>query len=309
MIEGECMRLDWRNELSNKLDHADLQYDQSMKELTTFKIGGNASAVLFAKDENEITTALQFCKQNDIEIFLIGNGSNLLVRDGGIEGLVIQTKKNMNRVRFEGNTVFAQAGCKLWMLAKESIDRNLSGLSFAGGIPGTVGGAVYMNAGAYGGCIADCLEKVSYIDHQNILQTIKPKPEDMQYRSTIFSKEGYFIIHAEFLLSPVTNGQAKEHFDACNLARKTKQPIEFPSAGSTFKRPEGHFAGKLIEEADCKGLTIGDAQVSILHAGFIINLGNATAKDVLSLIKEVQRRVQAQSGILLEPEIRIVGKE
>lgn len=291
------------------LPNAFLLFDEPMSRHTTFKIGGKSDALLSAKDSGEVITALRFCQEQGLPCFVMGNGSNLLVRDGGIRGVVVKIHEHMQAYSLSGDTATAQAGCKLALLVRETVEKNLAGLEFAGGIPGTVGGAVLMNAGAYGGCMADCLRQVTYIDERFELCQITPGEKDMGYRDTVFSRNGYIVVRAEFSFSRCTDGSVRERYEACNTARRSKQPLSLPSAGSAFKRPEGHFAGQLIQNAGLKGESVGAAQVSPLHAGFIVNNGGARACDVLALMALVQRRVFDDSGVRLEPEIKIVGED
>ena len=304
------MENNWRSRLKEALPQGDLdiRFDEPMAKHTTFRIGGPADALLLPGSMAEIEAALAFCKGEGVPLTVIGNGSNLLVRDGGIRGLVIRLQQNFSAFRFEGEKLFAQAGCKLGSLAEESVRRGWAGLEYACGIPATVGGAVVMNAGAYGGSLSDSLFSVRCLDEDMRLIEHRVEPGDMGYRKTIFGRRGWVVLEACFLLRKDQEGKAREKLEHCSEQRRAKQPLNFPSAGSVFKRPEGHFAGQLIQEAGCKGLRVGDAEVSTLHAGFIINRGHATAQDVEALIGEVQRRVYAASGVQLETEIKILGE-
>lgn len=287
---------------------ANVFFDEPMSQYTTFGIGGAADALLIARSSEEIVIAITFARENTLPIYIMGNGSNLLVRDQGIRGIVIQISEGMQAVKFKNLQATVQAGCRFPIFVRESIEKNLKGLEFAGGIPGTVGGAIVMNAGAYGGCIADCLKTVTYLDEQLQIQTRSVQVEDMGYRTTIFSQEHWIVLEATFDFLRDFDHEARKKLDKCNCERREKQPLELPSAGSVFKRPEGYFAGKLIQEAGCQGLRVGDAQVSEKHAGFIVNLGQATANDVLALIEQVQKRVLENSGVILELEIHVIGE-
>lgn len=298
-----------KRRLMDVLSGMDIRLNESMKNHTTFRIGGLADVMIVVRSADEILQILRFGHEEAIPVTIMGNGSNLLVRDGGIRGIVVKIAEGMNQVKFTNLHATAQAGARLTLFARESIEKNLMGLAFAGGIPGTVGGAVFMNAGAYGGCMADCLESVTYIDEHIQMQTRIMESGDMGYRTTFFSQKTYIVTEACFRFQRDFDKAARTAFEQNNALRKQKQPIEMPSAGSTFKRPEGHFAGKLIQEAGCQGMRVGEAQVSPKHAGFIVNTGEASAKDIMALMEEVKRRVFENSGVKLELEVRIVGEE
>lgn len=311
-MSEKLMRSDqknWRKALRAALPDADLRFDEAMAKHTTFQVGGPADALLLPKTSEEIVLALSICKNEDCPVMVMGKGSNLLVRDGGIRGLVIQIDQNMNEMRFEGKQVWAEAGCRMSSLVQELVRRNLSGLEFAGGIPASVGGAVAMNAGAYGGSVSDCLKKVRYLDENLNLQEREIQEGDMAYRKTIFGDRRWIVLEACFELREDLSEEPAKRLEEYNRQRREKQPLSYPSAGSVFKRPPGHFAGKLIEDAGCKGLRIGGAEVSTLHAGFIINRGGASAKDIEALICEIQKRVYEQSGVQLETEVKRIGEE
>lgn len=309
--ERTANRLDetMKQRMIRALEGMDIRPDESMKKHTTFKIGGLADAMIVVRSADDILRTLQFAREENVPVTIVGNGSNLLVRDGGIRGIVMKIAEGMNESKFTNLQATVQAGCRFSLFVRESIEKNLKGLEFAGGIPGTIGGAVTMNAGAYGGCIADCLQSVTYIDEQLRLRTKTIEAGDMGYRTTIFSKHAWVVTEAGFRFQRDFDKEARAIFEKNNALRKQNQPIDLPSAGSIFKRPEGNFAGKLIQEAGCQGECIGGAQVSQKHAGFIVNTGGATAQDVLTLIEKVKRRVLAHSGVELEMEVRIVGEE
>ena len=282
--------------------------NEPMAKHTSFKIGGPADILACPSDAEQLKAAVQAAKECGVAVFIMGNGSNLIVRDGGVRGLVISLGERFSRIRVQGEELTAQAGASLKRVAAAAQEAGLSGLEFAAGIPGTLGGGVAMNAGAYGGQVSDVL-----VDAQVLLDgeaaTLTRAEMEMGYRSTVPLKRGLPVLSARFRLTRDDPEAIAERARRFNALRREKQPLSFPSAGSVFKRPVGQFAGALIEAAGLKGLTVGGAQVSEKHAGFIINLGGATATDVLKLIAEVQRRVQAHAGVWLETEVRIVGTD
>ncbi len=279
-----------------------------MSQYTSFKIGGNAEIIAFPSSEEQIAALLKLCKENTIPYFVLGNGSNLLVSDEGIAGVVINTG-GLSALTYEGNGVInCGAGVSLSKLCNFALENNLTGLEFAFGIPGSVGGAVYMNAGAYGGEMKDVLLDCVYLAEDMSLKTVPVSDMALGYRSSMFAKNKGIVLSARFRLCSGDKKEIKEKMSEIIERRRSKQPLEYPSAGSVFKRPEGHFAGALIEKSGLKGKTIGGAAVSEKHAGFIINKGGASAKDVNDLIKYIQDKVLENSGVLLEPEIKTVGK-
>ncbi len=278
-----------------------------MSTLTTFRVGGPADAVLFAKSEAEILKALLACKTYDIPYYIMGNGSNLIVRDGGLRGLVIVIGKSMAGLSQNGTRLTAGAGIALTALAREAVRLGLMGLEWACGIPGTLGGACAMNAGAFCGEIKQLLKSVRIIEDFQIIER-DVEPSDLGYRNSIYSAPLKIVLSATLELSK-DDGLAKERQAEYLLCREKKQPLSYASAGSVFKRPKGHYAGQLIEEAGLKGASLGCAEVSQLHAGFIINTGSATASDVIGLIEHVQRAVLESSGVQLACEVKIWGED
>ena len=282
--------------------------NEPMAKHTTMRVGGPADVLFLPDSIEEVAKALAWAGELGVPALLMGNGSNLIVRDGGVRGLVISLGERFSRIRVQGEELTAQAGASLKRVAAAAQEAGLSGLEFAAGIPGTLGGGVAMNAGAYGGQVSDVL-----VDAQVLLDgeaaTLTRAEMEMGYRSTVPLKRGLPVLSARFRLTLDDPEAIAERARRFNALRREKQPLSFPSAGSVFKRPVGQFAGALIEAAGLKGLTVGGAQVSEKHAGFIINLGGATATDVLKLIAEVQRRVQAHAGVWLETEVRIVGTD
>ena len=279
-----------------------------MRQYTTLRLGGTADWLAFPRSGEEIAALFEEAGQAGLPVTVIGHGSNLLVLDGGIRGLVIRVEKNMRGIRREGNRLTAQAGAMLGSVAVAAAEAGLTGLEFASGIPGTVGGGMTMNAGAYGGELADVTVRVNGIRPDGTPVTLSREEMQFGYRTSAVKTLDIIVTEAEFELQPGDPAEIRARMSELNARRAEKQPLDVPSAGSTFKRPEGYFAGKLIEDAGCKGLTVGGARVSEKHAGFVINIGDATAKDVLDLIHEVQRRVLEQSGVMLEPEIKMTGE-
>ena len=278
-----------------------------MKEHTSLKTGGNADILINPKDDEAVKAVLTFAKENDTPLTVVGNSSNMLVSDDGIKGIVMKTAGGLNDISLSGNIITAGAGVSLAGLCIFALDNSLSGLEFAYGIPGTVGGAVYMNAGAYGGEIKDVLKCVTHITPGLITEQKSVGELSLSYRHSFYSdNDGYFILNAQFELQKDDPKLIKERMDDFLSRRKSKQPLEYPSAGSTFKRPEGYFAGKLIEDCGLKGYRIGGAMVSEKHAGFVINYDNATTEDILNLITYIQKTVKEKTGVTLETEVKIL---
>ena len=279
--------------------------DAPMARCTSFRIGGPADILFYPADAQEILRAQQMAAEAGVPVTVIGCGSNLLVSDKGICGLVIALGKPFSSIEVEGNVVRAQAGARMSALANAALNHSLAGLEFASGIPGSVGGGVYMNAGAYGGQMSDVVVEVEMIRGGEIVRV--PAAEmDFGYRHSAAMEQDALIVGAVFELPAGDPVEIRAKMDDFNGRRRDKQPLEFPSAGSTFKRPEGYFAGTLIDQCGLKGLTVGGAQVSEKHAGFVINQGGATCKDVMDLIALVQERVFGAKGVRLEPEVKII---
>ena len=278
-----------------------------MSRYTTFRVGGLADVLFLPASVEELQQALAAAKAQGIPVCLIGNGSNLIVRDGGIRGLVIVLGEPFSEVRVEGMQVWAQAGARLSAVAAAAQRAGLAGLEFASGIPGTLGGGCAMNAGAYGGELKDVLLWADVLLDGELRRLSRDEME-MGYRSTMPLRRGAIVVSACFELRRDDPEAIQERMRDLANRRREKQPLNLPSAGSTFKRPEGHFAGALIEQCKLKGCRIGGAQVSEKHAGFIVNVGEATAADILNLIEHVQHVVQAQTGVHLETEVRVLGE-
>lgn len=282
--------------------------DEMMSRHTTFRIGGPADMFVSVKNAEEIRLLIELAGKTKTPYMVIGNGSNLLVGDKGIRGLVIQIGKDFSAVSVRGNIITAQAGAMMSKVASEALRAELSGFEALSGIPGTLGGGIYMNAGAYGGEIKNVVKSVTYIDSDGNINTISNGECDFSYRHSVFSSGDKYILSAELELHSGKRDDIKAAMDDYNKRRRDKQPLSFPSAGSTFKRPEGYFAGKLIEDSGLKGYSVGGAMVSDIHAGFVVNKGNATAADVIRLIEDVKSEVKRKFAVELEPEIRVVGE-
>ena len=283
--------------------------NEPMKNHTTFRIGGPADAVFFPTDAEQVRRALGEAAALGVPAFVMGNGSNLLVRDGGVRGLVVILGEGMSDIARRGNTLTAQAGCPLSRLSKRAQAEGLAGLAFAAGIPGSVGGAVAMNAGAYGGEIGQTLSRALTLARDGSMAWMSRDELSLAYRDSAVLRRNLIVLEAEFALAEGDPAAILEEMNEYNRRRREKQPLNMPSAGSTFKRPLGYYAGALIEAAGLKGASVGGAQVSEKHAGFIVNTGSATARDVLSLIRYVQEKVYENSGVNLETEIRTIGEE
>lgn len=281
--------------------------NEPMSRHTTFRVGGPADLMFLPASAQELCDALRLAREAGVPAQVLGNGSNLIVRDGGIRGLTIVLGEHFSDIRVEGKRICAQAGALLSRVAAAAMEAGLSGLEFAGGIPGTLGGGCAMNAGAYGGQISDVLVSAEVLLGGEV-RTLSLEEMQMGYRTTLPLREGGVVLSACFELERDDSDAIQSRMKELNARRRDKQPLNLPSAGSTFKRPEGHFAGALIEGCGLKGCAIGAAQVSQKHAGFIVNTGGATAKDILQLIAHVQAVVRRETGVELEPEVKIMGE-
>lgn len=280
---------------------------EAMSRHTTFKIGGPADYFLMPDKDTDVGRIVKICKESAIPYFILGNGSNLLVGDGGYRGAVIQIYKNMSAVTVEGTEIAVQAGALLSSVAAAAKNAALTGFEFAGGIPGTMGGAVVMNAGAYGGEMKDVLTEVTVMDEEGEIVTLPADKLELGYRTSIIKTAGYIVLEAKLQLKEGNPEVIRETMKDLTIRRTTKQPLEYPSAGSTFKRPEGYFAGKLIMDSGLAGYQVGGAQVSEKHCGFVINAGGATARDVRTLMDNVRDIVYKKYGVTLEPEVKFLG--
>lgn len=281
-----------------------------MARYTTFRVGGPADVLVNITSPDEIAIALRAARHADVPVTLIGNGSNLLIRDGGIRGLVVRIAGDCSSMRREGDCIIAQAGATMSATAQFALSEGLSGMAELAGIPGTLGGGVIMNAGAYGGEFSQIVSRVDAISLSSGKQVVFEGPDlDFSYRHSAMMDAGVIVTGVTLHLTPGDPAVIRARMEECGRARREKQPLNYPSAGSTFKRPVGQFAAKLIDDCGLRGLRIGDAQVSEKHAGFVVNLGRATANDILALMDEVKTRVFDQTGVTLEPEVRILGED
>ena len=283
-------------------------FEEPMKSHTTFRIGGPAEVFIMPKSVKQVQMAVKICQEEQIPYFILGNGSNLLVSDRGYRGVIIQMDRNMGEIQVEGTEIQAAAGALLSSIAVAARRESLTGFEFAGGIPGTLGGAVVMNAGAYGGEMKDVLKEVTVMDGDGKIFTLPASELEMGYRTSIIKTAGYLVLSARITLSRGKEEDIKARTRELSEMRTQKQPLDYPSAGSTFKRPEGYFAGKLIMDSGLRGYSVGGAMVSEKHCGFVINKGNATAEDVVSLMKHVTEVVQEKYGVTLEPEVKFLGE-
>ena len=302
------MKQEFYEKLSKIVEKEQILIEEPMKKHTTFRIGGPAEYLILPQTTEEIADVVKLCRQEERPWYIVGNGSNLLVADEGVRGVVIQLLRNFNQIQVEGCQIRMQAGAQNAAVAKRALDASLTGFEFAAGIPGTIGGAVVMNAGAYGGEMKDILKEVTVLDQNGMIRTIPAEELELGYRTSIIARKGYVVLEAVIVLKTGDPKEIKAAMDDLKEKRVTKQPLEYPSAGSTFKRPEGYFAGKLIMDAGLRGFSVGGAQISEKHCGFVINKGNATAKDVTELMDETKKIVMEKFGVALEPEVKRLGQ-
>ena len=294
-------------ELQNVMGGSGIFMEEPMKKHTTFRVGGPAD-VLVQPDETALAAILALCRQYHVSYSFIGNGSNLLVGDKGIRGVVIEMTDPMGNIEVDGTKITAQAGAMLSKIANTAASNGLGGMEFAAGIPGSVGGAVVMNAGAYGGEMKDIIERVYVLDENGAQLELDRDALDLGYRHSCIPEKKYIVTKVVLELVPRNEAEIRSEMKELNEKRAEKQPLQYPSAGSTFKRPEGYFAGKLIMDAGLRGSQVGGAQVSEKHCGFVINKGDATAADICQLMRDVSDKVQAQFGVVLEPEVKMIGE-
>lgn len=281
--------------------------NENMANHTTFKCGGNASLYIAPNSTDELVKVLEVLRNENYPYMVIGNGSNLLVKDSGYDGAIVEVDKKISEIDVRGEEIIVEAGAKLSKVATIAMENDLAGFEFAHGIPGNMGGAVVMNAGAYGGEMKDVLKWVKVVDQNGEIKTLENEELELGYRTSRVMKEKMIVLETCIKLELGVMGDIAEVMALLMSKRKASQPLEYPSAGSTFKRPEGYFAGKLVQDAGMKGYRVGDAMVSDKHSGFVINCGNATATEVIQVIKDVQAKVKEDFGVDLEPEVRIIG--
>lgn len=277
-----------------------------LKEHISFKVGGPCDCMVFPSSASDIAGIIKLCKEEEIPYYILGNGSNVIALDEGYRGVIIKVGKNFDGISVSESTITAQAGASLAVLSKKAMESSLTGLEFAGGIPGSVGGGIIMNAGAYGGELKNIVKSVTALDNCGNLYKLSGEECGFGYRKSVFQENGSIVLEAEFELKEGKREEIAAEMQELMRRRNEKQPLNYPSAGSTFKRPEGYFAGKLIQDSGLKGLCHGGAQVSELHAGFVINKGGATAADILELIELVKNTVKDKFGVELQPEVRII---
>ncbi|MDD2586156.1 MAG: UDP-N-acetylmuramate dehydrogenase [Syntrophomonadaceae bacterium] len=285
-----------------------VKFNEPMHRHTTFRIGGPADVLIMPESFAEVTEIVSFCKDRGISFFILGMGSNILVRDKGIRGVVIKLGNKLKNIRISDNNIYAETGIRLSELSKRAAAHSLSGLEFAEGIPGSLGGAVVMNAGAYGGEISKVVAEVEAINDSGLVKKFTPEQIQYGYRKSIFQNSDYIILAASFKLEYGEKEKIQATMREFAHLRREKQPLDLPSAGSTFRRPEGYYVGPMLEKMGLKGYNVGGAAVSGKHAGFIVNTGSATANDVINLIKYIQQKAREQFEVDLQPEIKIIGE-
>ncbi len=294
--------------LSRIIPKESIVLNELMSRHTTFRVGGEAACLLKVSNSKELSKIITFLRETEHEFFVLGNGSNLLVSDNGYDGVVLKLEGEFGEIKTDGLKIVAGAGVSLSKVAKTALDEGLTGMEFASGIPGTLGGAVVMNAGAYDGEMKQIIEEVTVMDREGNILVLDNDTMEFGYRMSAIKNRPFIVLSAVLMLQEGEKEDIKNKMDDFAERRREKQPLEYASAGSTFKRPEGYFAGKLIMDAGLRGFSVGGAQVSEKHCGFIINKGNASATDIAELIAEVQERVKEQFGVMLEPEVIRIGQ-
>lgn len=302
------MKQQWAAKLSTIVNPENVKIDEPLDQYTMTKLGGSADVFVMPSTEEEAIAIVKYANNNNIPILLLGNGSNMVVRDGGVRGIVLNFSK-LDDIRIEGTTVYAQAGALIKDVSIAAAEATLTGLEFSCGIPGSIGGAMAMNAGAYGGEINDVILHSTVLTPTGEKLVLNKEQLDLSYRKSIISKKGYYVLSSEFELQQGNQQEIDAKIAELTFLRESKQPLEYPSAGSVFKRPPGYFAGKLIQDSELQGKGVGGAEVSTKHAGFIVNKGGATATDYINTIKMVQATVKEKFDIELELEVKIVGEE
>lgn len=301
------MKESFLTQLERITDSACIHVQEPMSRHTTFRVGGPAD-VLVTPDRERIAAIIKLCRSENVPYTLIGNGSNLLVSDNGVRGVVIEMGEHAGEIMVTQNEITAQAGALLSKIANTAAKEGLTGMEFAAGIPGSLGGAVVMNAGAYGGEMKDILVSAVVLDENGEEKTLSADELELRYRHSCIPEKHYIVLEATIRLQPGDEQEIRLKMKELSEQRQEKQPLQYPSAGSTFKRPEGYFAGKLIMDAGLRGYTVGGAQVSEKHCGFVINKGDATAEDICKLMQDVSEKVQEQFGVVLEPEVKQIGE-
>lgn len=296
------------NDLSSKINADSIKTNEPLSNYTFTKTGGKGDFVITPKTYQEVQIVYKYSIEHNIPITILGNGSNLIVKDGGIRGLILILTE-MNNIHLSDKKIKAQSGASIIEVSRLALKSSLTGLEFACGIPGSIGGALHMNAGAYGGVVSDVLQEALVLDTNGDFLTLSKDEMELDYRKSSIAQKGYIVLEATFGLTPGNFNEIKTKMDELTFLRESKQPLEYPSCGSVFKRPPGYFAGKLIQDSGLQGKQIGGAQVSTKHAGFIINVGSASASDYLELISHIQNTVKTKFGVDLEPEVIIIGED
>ncbi len=295
-------------QLTDLIGEGLVRANEPMSGHTTFRVGGPADYYVEPVSAKGLADVLKLCREEEIPYMILGNGSNLLVGDKGYRGVMIALGKAWSEIVIEGTRIRAGAGAMLSVVSRQAQKHGLTGLEFASGIPGTVGGAVFMNAGAYGSDMSAVLTRVTVLTAEGQVRILPAEELELGYRRSCIGSKEYIILEAEMELVSGDELQIRERMEELTIQRKTKQPLEYPSAGSTFKRPEGYFAGKLIQDAGLRGFRVGGAQVSEKHCGFVINCGDATAEDIMNLCRAVQKKVHEEFGVILEMEVKTIGE-
>ncbi len=308
MLDQDMINQDIYEYIQQIVPPEDIMRNEPLKKHTTFRVGGEAEVLIKISQKDQLLRLVPFLKKLEIDCFVLGNGSNVLASDKGYRGVVLQISDRMSAVNVAGNRITAQAGALLSRVAAVAIEHSLTGIEFASGIPGTVGGGIMMNAGAYGGEMAQITESVLIMDEAGELMELNHDTMEFGYRTSVVKNRPYIVLEAALILQPGNVEEIRYKMNRLAAERREKQPLEYPSAGSTFKRPDGHYAGKLIMDAGLRGFRIGGACVSEKHCGFVINRGNATAADILEVIKEVQDRVYERFEVTLEQEVVCLGE-
>ena len=298
----------WAADLARCINPANIKLNESLHNYTMTKLGGKADLFILPETEDEAAAVIRYAHTNNIPLLMLGNGSNMVVRDGGLRGIVV-TFAHLDEIRINGEHVYAQSGALIKDVSQLAAAASLTGFEFACGIPGSIGGAMAMNAGAYGGEIKDVIISSKVLTKEGDVLTLTKEELELGYRQSVIAKKGYYVLSSEFQLAKGVKEEIDAKIADLTFQRESKQPLEYPSAGSVFKRPPGYFAGKLIQDSGLQGKGVGDAEVSTKHAGFIINKGNATATDYIETIRMVQRVVKEKFGVDLETEVKIVGDE